>query len=395
MARLILKPGRERSVRRCHPWIFNGAIHRVDGDPGSGDTVDVAGSDGEPLGVAMYSPVSQIAARMWSFTGGHAPDVASIRARLERALTLRRSLARDVGEFGAERLVNAESDGLPGVIIDRYADVLVCQFLSAGAERWRHVIVEEAAALTSAGSVYERSDVDVRTKEGLEPRAGLLKGVEPPQYVEIVEGPCRFLVDVRAGHKTGAYLDQRENRFGLRAYVANRDVLNCFSYTGGFSLHALSAGAAHVTNIDTSQAVLLAASRHADLNGIDAERLEQIEGDVFHVLRRFRDTRRTFDAIILDPPKFAESKAQMERAARGYKDINLLAFKLLRPSGLLFTFSCSGAIQPELFQKIVADAALDAHVDARMLCRLAQAPDHPVLLSFPEGLYLKGLICAV
>ena len=395
MTRLILKPERERSVLRRHPWIFTGAIHSLEGDPASGDTVAVVAFDGEPLGFATYSPVSQIAARMWSFGGARGPDAASIRTRLERAIGLRRSLVRDIGERGAERLVNAESDGLPGVIIDRYADVVVCQFLSAGAERWRDVIVGEAAALVAASSIYERSDVDVREKEGLEPRSGLLRGTEPPPHVEIVEGPCRFLVDVRTGHKTGSYLDQRENRFALRAHVAERDVLNCFSYTGAFALHALTAGAARVTNVDTSAAALRSAAVQAELNGFETEKIEQVEGDVFHVLRRFRDARRTFDVIVLDPPKFAESKAQVDRAARGYKDINLLAFKLLRPGGVLFTFSCSGAIPSELFQKIVADAALDARVDARVIGRLAQAPDHPVLLSFPEGLYLKGLICAV
>lgn len=393
MTRLVLKPGRERSLLRRHPWIFTGAVERLEGRAAAGETVEVASFEGTPLAVASYSPVSQIAARVWSFDLEAGPDADSIRSRLVRALELRRRLGRAEGARGAERLVNAESDDLPGVVVDRYAHVLVCQFLSAGAEHWRKAFVEQLVALLAPVTIYERSDVDVRQKEGLEPRAGLLWGAEPAEPVEIVEGSCRFLVDVRTGHKTGFYLDQRENRFALRAYARGKDVLNCFSYTGAFAMHALMAGASHVTDIDSSGAALRAGSEHARVNGVDAGAFEQIEGDVFHVLRRFRDARRSFDVIVLDPPKFAESKAQVERAARGYKDINLLAFKLLRPGGVLFTFSCSGAIASDLFQKIVADAAVDARVDARILAHLRQAPDHPVALRFPEGLYLKGMIC--
>jgi 23S rRNA (cytosine1962-C5)-methyltransferase len=397
--RIFLKQGRERSLLRFHPWIFTGAIDHVEARPALGETVEVIAADGRRLALAAYSPTSQIAARVWTFDCDAAVDAAFFRARLERASALRRALVRDgdgegEGSAGrAERLVNAESDGLPGVIVDRYAGVLVCQFLSAGAEHWRETIVAELVSLFAPASVYERSDVEVRAREGLEPRAGLLAGAEPDELVEIREGTCRFLVDVRAGHKTGFYLDQRENRFELREYVAGREVLNGFAYTGAFGVHALAAGAARVTNVDTSADALALAERNAALNGLDAAKLENVHGDVFHVLRRYRDAGRWFDVVVLDPPKFAESKGQVDRAARGYKDINLLAFKLLRPGGVLVTFSCSGALSAELFQKIVADAAVDAGKDARIVRHLRQAPDHPTALGFPEGLYLKGLVC--
>jgi 23S rRNA (cytosine1962-C5)-methyltransferase len=393
LSRIVLKPGRERSLLRRHPWIFTGAIDRIDGMPEHGDTVEIRSADGQALAVAAFSPESQIAARAWSFDPAVTIDAAFFAARVERAAELRRSLRREEGRAGAERVLNAESDGLPGVIVDRYADTLVCQFLSAGAERWRDAIVDALVAAHAPATVYERSDAEVRAKEGLEPRAGVLRGAEPPALVEIAEGPCRFLVDVRGGHKTGFYLDQRENRFAVREHADGRRVLNAFSYTGAFAVHALGAGAGAVTNVDTSADALALGDRNVALNGLDAARVENVQGDVFQVLRRFRDSRRTFDTIVLDPPKFADAKAQVDRAARGYKDINLLAFKLLAPGGTLLTFSCSGAIGADLFQKIVADAAVDAGRDARIVCHLRQAPDHPVALSFPEGTYLKGLVC--
>jgi 23S rRNA (cytosine1962-C5)-methyltransferase len=291
------------------------------------------------------------------------------------------------------RLVNAESDGLPGIIADRYGDFLVVQFLSAGADYWKGAVVETLMRLMSVSGVYERSDAGVREKEGLPKLAGTLAGREPQDLVEIREGSCRFLVDIKRGHKTGFYLDQRENRGMIAEFARGTEMLNCFSYTGGFGVAALQAGAAKVTNVDTSAGALELARRNSEINGLDASNLESVEGDAFTVLRRWRDAGRAFDVIVLDPPKFAESQSQLARASRGYKDINLLAFKLLRPGGILFTFSCSGLMSPELFQKIVADAALDAGCDAQIIRRLAQASDHPTLLSFPEGSYLKGFIC--
>ncbi len=395
---VVLKSGREKSLLRRHPWVFSGAIERVQGQPQPGETVALCAADGTALGVGAYSPQSQIAVRVWAFDPAAAIDRDFFRARVRRALALRSGLAPWVTDSAsAGRLVNAESDGLPGLVVDRYAGFVICQFLSAGAERWKAELVATVNELIPNEGIYERSDVDVREKEGLPPLAGGLAGALPAPLVEICEAECRFGVDVRHGHKTGFYLDQRENRRLAASYAAGREVLNCFAYTGGFAVWALKGGAARVTNVEASRPALELAQHNLDLNGLEAEKVENVEGDVFQVLRTYRDARRQFDLIILDPPKFAESHSQVERASRGYKDINLLAFKLLRPGGVLFTFSCSGLITPDLFQKIVAGAALDAAThgagEARIVQRLSQAPDHPVALNFPEGEYLKGLVC--
>jgi len=284
---------------------------------------------------------------------------------------------------------------LPGVVVDRYGDVLVLQCLTAGAERWRDVIVTTLLKVTSLDTIFERSDVDVRELEGLPKRSGVLHGADPADRIVIQENGIRFGVDVKTGQKTGFYLDQRHNRQRVRELVAGKSVLNCFCYTGGFSLYALAGGASKVVSVDSSGSALEIGRENMALNGFPGEKAGWMEGDVFLLLRRFRDEARKFDAIILDPPKFAPTAAQAEKAARAYKDINLLAFKLLNQGGLLFTFSCSGGISAELFQKIVAGAALDAKVDARIVETLAQGPDHPVALNFPEGAYLKGLVCQV
>jgi 23S rRNA (cytosine1962-C5)-methyltransferase len=414
---VTLKPGREKSVQRRHPWVFSGAIDRVEGDPGSGETVEVraphAGSStagGAPLALGAYSPHSQIAVRIWTFDPTEVVSAPFFNARLTRAFTTRASLGfgfqsavtspspSAIGHrpsANAYRLVNAESDGLPGLIVDRYGDYLACQFLSAGAEYWKREIVTLLADLLPYAGIYERSDVDVREKEGLPATTGVLAGSLPPDLVEIEEYGCRFAVDVRGGHKTGFYLDQRDNRALVAEYAEGREVLNCFAYTGAFGVWALKGGAVKVTNVESSAAALDLARRNVEINGLNASKVENVAGDVFHVLRQYRDSRRQFDLIILDPPKFAESRSQVEKASRGYKDINLLAFKLLRPGGVLFTFSCSGLITPDLFQKIIAGAALDAGRAAQIVRRMTQGPDHPVALNFPEGEYLKGLVCTV
>ncbi|MBN1868933.1 class I SAM-dependent methyltransferase [Candidatus Sumerlaeota bacterium] len=391
---VFLKPGRDKSLLRRHPWVFSNAVARAEGDPRAGDTVDLVNADGRRLGRGAWSPLSQIAVRAWTFDPDEKVDEGFFRERLDRAFELRR--AEGLWDpTGACRLVNAESDGLPGVVVDRYAGFVVCQFLSTGAEAWKETIARAIAETIECEGIYERSDAEVRKKEGLEKTVGVLRGVEPPDLVEIREGAYRFLADVREGHKTGFYLDQRDNRLALGDYAAGAETLNCFSYTGAFGVVALASGAARVTNVDSSGPALAVARRHTEINGLDPERIENVEADVFDLLRTYRDSRREFDLIVLDPPKFAESRAQIDRAARGYKDINLLAFKLLRPGGTLFTFSCSGQVSPDLFQKIVAGAALDAGRDARIVRRLAQSGDHPVATSFPEGLYLKGLVCKV
>lgn len=393
LPQLILKLGREKSLLRRHPWIFSGAVEKVNDEAQLGATVDVRAADGRWLAHAAYSPQSQITARVWSFAEIQEISAEFFRAKLACAIASRSTF--HASRFTALRLVNAESDGLPGLIVDRYANFLVCQFLSAGAEFWRATVVNVLQELVPCTGIYERSDVDVRAKEGLPTRVGVLAGEPPPALVQIEENGARFLVDVIHGHKTGFYLDQRENRARLAEFSAGKEVLNCFAYTGGFGVMALKGGAAHVTQIDSSGPALELARQNCELNAFPSTRFTNTEADVFRALRQFRDARRQFDVIVLDPPKFAESKHQVEKAARGYKDINLLAFKLLRPGGVLFTFSCSGAIETALFQKIVADAALDAGREAQILHRLTQAADHPVALNFPEGEYLKGLVCTV
>ncbi|HPB01258.1 MAG TPA: class I SAM-dependent methyltransferase, partial [Candidatus Marinimicrobia bacterium] len=379
---------------RHHPWLFSGAIERIEGEPQLGETVELRAHDGRFLGFGAWSPKSQIAVRIWSFNPDDEINADFLRRQLSWAIKRRESLF-EPGKTDAVRLVNAESDGLPGLIVDRYNDYLVVQFLSAGAEFWRETIVTVLAEIVPVTGIYERSDVEVREKEGLELRRGLLQGNEPSELIEICENSRRFLVDIRNGHKTGFYLDQRDNRQKITEFSARREVLNCFAYTGGFALAALSAGATKVTNVETSAEALELLNRNVALNGFNPAKVENLTDDVFQVLRKFRDQGRSFDLIILDPPKFAESKSQIERASRGYKDINLLAFKLLRPGGILFTFSCSGQISPELFQKIVADSALDAGKSAQILVWLNQSADHPTALNFPEGHYLKGLVCVV
>ncbi len=394
MPSIILKARHEKSILRRHPWIFSGAIAKVKGLPQPGETIDILTSDGIRHGWGAYSPRSQITVRVWSFEPNDDVSPAFFHARLLQAIKSRPPLAARQNTM-AYRLVNSESDGLPGLIVDRYAEFLVCQFLSAGAEYWKRTIVAQLEQLVPNAGIYERSDVEMREKEGLPKRRGLLSGQEPPELVEIQESPCRFLVDVKRGHKTGFYLDQRDNRACIPEYAGGAEVLNCFAYTGGFGIAALKAGASKITNVESSSAALALAKRNVEINGLDMARAEHMEADVFAVLRQYRDSRRQFDIVILDPPRFAESRSQLERASRGYKDINLLAFKLLRPSGVLFTFSCSGLMDRDMFQKIVADAALDARRDAQIVRWLSQAPDHPSSLNFPEGNYLKGLVCKV
>ena len=388
---LVLKPGREKSLRRRHPWIFSGAIAQVRGEPESGETVEVHSSAGERLALAAYSPHSQIRARVWAWDDVTI-DAGFFARRIEDAAAARKALR--IEEAGdAMRVVHGESDGLPGVIADRYGETVVMQILSAGPERWREAITDALSALPGVMRVWERSDADVRELEGLKPRSGLVRGSPLAGALVIQEHGLRFKVEIDAGHKTGFYLDQRENRLRLRKLASGKDVLDCFSYTGGFALNALCGGAKSLLAIDSSALALDTARENARLNALpDAQWLE---ADVFKSLRLLRDQGRAFDLIVLDPPKFAPTAAHAERASRAYKDINLLAFKMLRPGGFLMTFSCSGGVSPELFQKIMAGAALDAEVDARIETWLHAAPDHPVALNFPESEYLKGLLCRV
>jgi len=395
LERVLLKPKRDWSVRKHHPWIFSGAI--ASGEAGTGETVEVVSSEGESLGFGSYSPASQIRVRMLSFDPKCAPDAAFLSELVARAVDRRAAFFGPDSTTNACRVINAESDGLPGVVADYYNGHIVCQFTSAGAERWKGTIVQSLMSNFPSDfapkSVSARNDVDVRCKEGLPcgDQLELLEGVEPPGLIEITEGPIRYYVDPRKGHKTGFYLDQREARAAVGALAKGRSVLNCFSYTGGFGLAAAAGGATHVTQVDVSQDALELARKNAELTGV-ADRIEAVEADVFHYLRQCRDARKTFDLIVLDPPKFAETKAQVMKAARGYKDINLLAMKLLNPDGILATFSCSGAMTSELFDQVLAEAATDAKRDFQIVARTRQGADHPTALAFPEGTYLKGVI---
>jgi len=384
-----LKRGREKSLKRRHPWIFSGAVEKASGK--AGDTVEVVDSSRKLLARAAYSPKSQIRARVWTFDAAEDVDAAFFRNRIQKALALREALPASKYS-NALRLIHGESDGLPGLVVDRYADVLVAQFLAAGVERWRDPILDALMELTACAAIYERSDAEVRKLEGLEPRAGFARGNRNASRCPIIEYGLNFRVDVEQGQKTGFFLDQRENRNRVRALAAGREVLDGFCYSGGFSIAALAGGAKRITAIESSSAALEVAKENLAANPLDAGKVEFRQADVFAELRRLRDAAARFDLIVLDPPKFAPTSAQVKKAARAYKDINLWALKLLKPGGLLATFSCSGGVTAELFQSIVAGAALDAEADAKIIDRFTAAADHPVALEFPEGDYLKGLL---
>lgn len=390
---LVLEEGKEKSAQRKHPWIFSGAIRRVQGEPKSGDTVEVRSAHGEFLGLAAYSPESQIRARFWTFRERLPIDREYFSRLLDKAIENRKSRGFDIQDpKSAFRLVYAENDGIPGCIIDKYARIVSVEILSAGAEKFRKEIYELLAEKLSPTGILERCDSDVRAKEGLPLRKGVVYGDVPKEPVEILENGIRFDIDAWNGHKTGYYLDQRDARAEVGTFARGKRVLNCFSYTGGFGLFALKNGAESVTEVDVSKEALAIAKTLIQKNGFDENRAELLDADVFSYLRKCRDSRKEFDLIVLDPPKFIENKSHLAKGSRGYKDINLLALKLLAPGGMLATFSCSGLMTMDLFQKIVADAALDAHRDVQIIHRFGQPADHPIKSSFPEGQYLKGLL---
>ena len=391
MNAIVLARGRDKSLRRRHPWIFSGAVAKVEGEPAGGETVLVNSAEGKPLALAAWSPKSQIRARVWTFDVEGSIENSFFQEKLRSAINLRNQLPA-AKHTNALRLVHGESDGLPGLIVDRYADVLVVQFLAAGVERWREAILDALAAQTGCEAIFERSDAEVRRIEGLEPRVGFARGNRDARRCPIAEYGLHFRVDVEEGQKTGFFLDQRENRQRVRALAAGREVLDAFCYTGGFSLAALAGGAKSVTAIESSSQALEIAKEHLKMNALPQDRITFEQADVFAFQRQLRDRGRAFDLIVLDPPKFAPTAAQAKNAARAYKDINLMAFRLLAPGALLATFSCSGGVDAALFQSIVAGAAVDAGVEAKILERFGAAPDHPVATCFPEGEYLKGLL---
>ena len=389
MKTIRLKEGKERSLLRRHPWVFDSAVARGGAD--AGETVRIEAHDGRFLAWAAFSPASRIRARAWSFDEGQRIDAAFLAETVGRAVQARSRM--DIASDGV-RLVHGESDGLPGLIVDRYGDTLVAQFLAAGAERWKKVLADALLQATGLTRLYERSDANSRSLEGLPEVTGWLRG-EGATELTIAEHGWKFGLDIAHGHKTGFYLDQRDSRRRFADWTRRLSferVLNCYCYTGGFTIAALAGGAGQVTSIDSSGPALERARANVALNDFDAARTEFLDADVNASLRRFIDEGRTFDAIVLDPPKLAPTVAHAERAARAYKDINRLGLKLLAPGGVLFTYSCSGGISADLFHKIVASAGADAGVDGYIAERLGAAPDHPMTLAFPEGEYLKGLI---
>ena len=395
MSRLVLRPGKEKSLLRRHPWVYASSVARVEGDPASGATIEVQTADGRFLAWAAYSPASTIRARAWSFSESARVDADMLAERVRVSVSRRAAISQ---ETSAVRLVFGEADGLPGLIVDRYAGQLVTQFQSAGVDAWREPLIAALIEASGCATIFDRSDGATRAREGLGPSTGVLAGDEPPARIEVVECGLRFLVDVRRGHKTGYYIDQRDNRRLARGLVERQAqygravrALNCFCYTGGFSIAMLAGGAEHVHSIDSSADALRLAEEHARINGITPEKCRWEEADVFTALRALRNEGTQFDVIVLDPPKFASSHQHVDRAARAYKDINLNALRLLAPSGSLLTFSCSGAIDSDLFQKIVAGAVIDAGVDTWMVARLGAGADHPLLMTVPESEYLKGL----
>jgi 23S rRNA (cytosine1962-C5)-methyltransferase len=389
LARVTLQPGREKSLAQWHPWIFSGSIATVEGSPAAGETVTVHDSSGKPLASAAWSPESKIRARVWSFDPHEKIDAAFFSTRVLAAVRARDALLDDA--HNACRLIHGESDGVPGFVADLYGDVVVVQAFAAGAERWRDALIDALAEATHCRAVYERSSADVRELEGMPPREGPVRGTMPASVV-LVEDGLSFAVDVAHGQKTGFYLDQRDNRRRVRQLASGREVLNCFCYTGGFTVAALAGGAKSVLSIDSSGEALALGRANVAANGFEPARAEWRDADVFAELRKLRDGARSFDLIVLDPPKFAPTAQHAEKASRAYKDINLLALKLLRPGGLLATFSCSGGISADLFQKIVAGAALDAKANAAVVGHFEASADHPVALNFPQGDYLKGLL---
>ena len=391
MADLILKRGREKSLIRRHPWIFSGSIAKINGTPIPGETINILSDGDQFIAKAAFSPYSKIVARVWTWDENQEVDSSLLYKKISTAIELRYTF-QEKDSYTAIRLLHAESDGLPGVILDQYNDVCVIQFLTTGAEFWRDVIIDIINSMIHPKAIFERSDSDVRQLEGLNFRSGLLSGNLPKEEIVIKEFGIKYFIDIINGHKTGFYLDQRKNRRRIRDLSLNRNVLDCFSYTGGFAINAISGDASALTLVDSSEHALSIANKNIILNNLDSANVQYVSQDVFQFLRGLRDRGESFDMIILDPPKFAPTRSQADRASRGYKDINLLALKILKPGGLLVTFSCSGGVSEDLFQKIIAGAALDAGTDGLIVERLHQDFDHPVALNFPESAYLKGFI---
>ena len=389
LPKIILKKGKEKPLLRGHPWVFSGAVAKIEGDVSPGDVGEVYSKEGQFLGVGHLNPRSQIILRL--LTQKREPiGLPFFKERISKAVALRERWLR--GKSNAYRIVNGEGDFLPGLMIDRYGEMFVLQCLTAGMERLKTTITDLVVHEFLPQGVYERSDVTTRREEGLPEASGLLYGKEIPDRIEMEEYGCRFRVDVKRGQKTGFYLDQRENRFSLKELSEGKRVLDCFCYTGAFSVHAGMGNAKELTLIDSSKEALAMAEEHLDLNHLGHIPHLLIRGDAFEMMRSLEPG---YDIVILDPPPFAKKKGHLPGASRGYKDLNLLAFRLLKKEGLLFTFSCSHHLSWDLFQKIIFSAAVDAKREVQLLGRRGHPIDHPVNLYHPEGEYLKGLVCRV
>ncbi len=387
---LYLLSKRDASLLRGHPWVFSGAIHRVTGEPQAGETVEIRSADGKFLARGAYSPNSQIRARVWTFDKDETINAAFFGKRIQQAYDYRLRLG--YGDMQAFRVIHGEADGLPALVVDKFGPYLSCEFLASGPEVWKRTIVEQLSKLPGIKGIYERSDAEARKREGLELTDGLLWGEEPPEDFTILENGVTYRMDLPGGHKTGFYLDQRENRLAIDRLAPGATVLDCCCYSGAFGIRAAKAGAKSVRFLDYAPSAIGLAKANAALNGLaDDPRISFEQADMFQQLRKYRDSRQTFDVIVLDPPKFATTRGQLLKAAKGYKDVNLLACKLLNPGGTLLTYSCSAAMTPEFFRTIVGEALTDAHRSARVVRSYSQAPDHPQSLAFPEGHYLTGL----
>jgi len=389
LPRVILMRGREKPVLRGHPWVFSGAVAKVEGEVSPGEVGEVYSKGGQFLGLGHINPRSQIVVRLLTQKKEELRE-NFFRERISRAVALREDWLK--GKTNAYRVINGEGDYLPGLIVDRYRDTLVLQCLTAGMDRLKGMLTNLLVKEFRPQSIYERSDVATRNEEGLAENSGLLFGKDVPEFIEMEEYGCRFRANVKKGQKTGFYLDQRENRFLLKGLSAEKKILDCFCYTGAFSIHAGSGGAKDVTLVDSSEEALAMAEEHFTLNQLEKIPHRFIRGDVFEIMRGLEPG---YDVVILDPPPFAKKKGHLPSASRGYKDLNLWAFRLLNKEGLLLTFSCSHHMSWDLFQKIVFSAALDSGRSVQLLGRMGHPSDHPINLSHPEGEYLKGLMCRV
>lgn len=392
---VILKKGKEKAVLQRHPWVFSGAIERVKGKPVNGDIVRLADAQGGFMAYGFYNDQSRVALRLLEWKEDVAVDESWFRNRVATAIAGRNEVLSDP-KTNTCRLIFSEADYLPGLIVDKYADYLSVQVLTSGMEKMMPVIIDELQQLLKPAGIFDKSDASSRAHEGMEASAGgVLAGQHPPELVEVLENGIKYGINIAEGQKSGFYCDQRDNRHILAYFVKGKKVLDCFCYTGGFTLNSLKQGAVSVTSVDSSALAMETLKKHIELNNLDAAQFTPMQGDVNKQLRKLREEGETFDVVVLDPPKYAPSRSALAKASRAYKDLNRLAMLILNKGGLLATFSCSGAMDIDTFKQVLAWAALDAGKEVQFIQQFCQPEDHPIRASFPEGEYLKGLLCRV